>query len=803
MPPPAQGLSQSEAASRLTRDGPNELRQKEPPGAARLLLEQFKSPVIWVLLAACGVSVALGHVFDAIAIGTIVVVNAVIGFFQEYRAERALLALRSLTAPHAKVVRDGAVKQVPAREVVEGDLLVLEAGDLVPADARLCEAHQLAANEATLTGESMPAQKSTAAAAPGAPLAERQDTIFMGTAIATGTGRALVAATGMKTELGRVAHLLATVEETETPLQSRLTRVSQLLLWMCLSIVAVVAVLGLVRGLPWLEVLLSAVSLAVAAVPEGLPAIVTIALAVGVQRMADRHVLIRKLHAVETLGSASVICTDKTGTLTTGQMRVREQWGPDHRRLLEVAACCCDAELSKDERTGLGDPTEVAILLAAAERGLKKADLEQQRPRVKVNSFDSERRMMSVLRQDGTLYLKGAIESVLAHCPAPLPGAAEEAQQMALRGLRVLAVATGKTEKEESLVLVGLIGIADPPRSEAIAALAEARKAGIVTVMITGDHPSTANAIAWEMGLLQPGDDPAERVYARATPEKKLEVVRAWKAKGAVVAMTGDGVNDAPAMREAHIGIAMGKSTEVTREASEIILTDDNYASIVAGVREGRGVFDNIRKTLVYLLPGNFGELVVMLAASLLGWPLPLLPVHLLWVNLVTETLPALALVVDPLEADAMTRPPRPSTEAMLGRSEWRNIFWTGMIQAAVTLSVFAWAYRHTGLDLARDLAFSTLVFGGVFRAFAARSVRYLLWELGLFTNLRLLGVVLATASLQVGLHYLPVTQRLFGLQVLDSDDLIVCLAASLVPATLVELGKVALRLVRRPAAQA
>jgi len=797
--PLARGLSSDEARERLVANGPNELARAEPTSPWRLLLAQFASPVIWLLLGACIVSAALGEVVDAIAIGTIVVLNSLVGFFQEYRAERAVLALRSMTAPRARVFRDGRTLVIAARDVVPGDLLMLEAGDVVAADARLIEANALLTGEAALTGESTPVEKSTLPVEASAPLAERRDSVFMGTSVANGTGQAIVYATGQKTELGKIAHLLATATEEATPLQKRLARVSQLLLYLCLGVVIVVAALGLLRQLPLLEVFLSAVSLAVAAVPEGLPAVVTIALAVGVQRLVGRNVLVRKLPAVETLGCATVICTDKTGTLTTGVMTVREIWGGDHRDVLEAAIACCDAELDASERSGTGDPTEIALLMAGAERGLRRAAIEEARPRVLVNPFDSERKRMSIRRSDGVLYVKGAVESVLPRCSAAPGGATEANVQMATRGLRILAIAVGKGAAEEELTLLGLVGIADPPRSEAIDAVRAARAAGITTVMITGDHPATAQAIARELGILGPQEAAGDVVHARATPEDKLTIVRSWKKRGAVVAMTGDGVNDAPALREAHIGIAMGKTgTEVTREASDVILTDDNFASIVAAIREGRGIFDNIRKTLVYLLGGNAGELLVMLGAAVVGLPMPLLPLHLLWINLVTDGLPALALVVDPVDSDAMQRPPRNPAEPMLGRDEWVTVVVTGVLQAGVTLGAFAWALQSRDLVEARNLAFSVLVFGELLRAFAARSTTRLFWEVGAFTNLRVLGVVLVSVLVQLGIHHIPATQELFQIGDLPLADCALAFGLGLVPVSVLELGKLARRVVQR-----
>jgi Ca2+-transporting ATPase len=789
--PPAAGLTGSEAARRLADQGPNVIARGTEQPIWRLLARQFNSPVIWLLAGACAVSALLGEIADASAIVTIVVLNGAIGFSQERRAERAILSLRSLTAPRARVRRDGRSVIVPASDIVAGDVIVLEAGDLVPADARLLEAIRLSINEASLTGESAPVEKTASPAPAGTPLAERFDSVFMGTAVAAGTAAAEVVATGMRTELGRIAHLLATAGSGETPLQQRLAVVSRVLLYVCLAIVAIVAAAGLFRGWALLDVLLSSVSLAVAAVPEGLPAIVTIALAVGVQRMAARHVLIRRLSSVETLGCATVICTDKTGTLTTGVMTVRELWGDDRDRLLHAAAACADAELHPDGHAGVGDPTEVAILAAAALRGIHRAEIEDRHLRVQVRPFDAARKRMSILRADDVLYVKGAVEVILPICADPPAGAADANAGMAARGLRVLAVAVGQGSDERDLELLGLIGIADPPRPEAIAAVAAARAAGIRTVMITGDHPVTAAAIARELGILATGDEPGEVVYARATPEDKLAIVRAWKARGDVVAMTGDGVNDAPALREAHIGIAMGVTgTEVTREASDMVLADDNFASIIAAVKEGRGVYDNIRKTLVYLLAGNTSELAVMLAAALAGLPLPLLPLQLLWVNIATDGLPALALVMDPAEDDALRRPPRDPQEPMLGRAQWQVILLIGLLEGSAVVGVFTWALHHATLAEARSLAFSTLVFAELFRAFAARSATRIFWSVGAFTNLRLLAVVLFSVLVQFAIHAWARSQVFFGIEALGPELWAVALAVGLCPVTVIELRK-------------
>jgi P-type Ca2+ transporter type 2C len=534
------------------------------------------------------------------------------------------------------------------------------------------------------------------------------------------------------------------------------------------------------------------VSLAVAAVPEGLPAIVTIALAIGVQRMATRRALVRRMMAVETLGCATVICTDKTGTLTTGVMRVRELWGKDETSILDTAAACCDADLTADEQDGVGDPTEVAILVAAAARGIRRGAIENERPRKSVHPFDSDRKRMSIFRSDDVLYVKGAVESVVK-CSRIIPSGTMEANaEMAARGLRVLAVARGSNDAEEGLELLGLIGIADPPRAEVIDAIKLADSAGIRTVMITGDHPVTAQAIARELGILRQGESPENLVHARATPEDKLQIVRRWKSQGAIVAMTGDGVNDAPALREAHIGIAMGRTgTEVTREASDIVLADDNFATIISAVEEGRGIFDNIRKTLVYLLSGNAGELAVMFAAAIIGLPLPLLPLHLLWINLVTDGFPALALVTDPTDENAMKRPPRHPREPILGNKEWRMVILTGFLQAAVTLATFIYVLNKSNLEEARNMAFSVLVFGELLRAFSARDAIRPFWEISIISNPRLLGIVVLSFVVQIGIHHIPVMQQLFQISPLSLAECLMTISIGAVPLLLLELTKV------------
>lgn len=787
------GLTSDEVRKRLQQFGPNEIQREHVASPLLIFIGQFKSPLIWILFLACLLAVFLDEIINAIVIAAILFLNALIGFFQEFRAEKSVFALRDMTAPRARVLRGEHTCIIPAREVVLEDILIFEAGDIIASDALLIEAPELKVNEASLTGESVPVEKKVDSDSYiERPLAERFNQVFAGTAVVSGTGIARVTATGMQTELGKIAHLITTAQQEPTPLQKTLAKVGNTLLLLCLMVVTLVAGLGLFRGIGWMDLALSSVSLAVAAVPEGLPAIVTIALAFGVQRMAERNVLVRKLPSVETLGGVTVVCTDKTGTLTTGQMTVRELWSKDHKALLLAASSCCDADLSPDEQSGTGDPTEIAILKAAAEHSIDRKLIESKNPRIAVTPFDSSTKRMSVLRKDDVLYVKGALEAILPLCTSGTGGVHEANQEFAETGLRVLAIAVGQGEQEADLKLIGLIGISDPPRTEAIEAVAIARDAGIHTIMITGDHPVTAKAIAREMGILRAGDDPNEVVHARATAEDKINIIRYWKNRSEIVAMTGDGVNDAPALREAHIGIAMGKTgTEVTREASDMILTDDNFASIVAAIREGRGVFQNIQKSIIYLLTGNASELIIMLGASLLALPIPFIPIHLLWINLVTDSLPALALVADPVSKNILKEKPRNPKEPMLGRLEWRTILVVGGIEALVCLIVFFGILKSDSLAHARSMAFSTLVFSQLFRSFSARSRTQIFWKVGAFTNLWLLSVVVLSIFIQISLHYIPLIHDLFNLTPLTLKDLAIAIGMGLVTVSLVEIKKI------------
>jgi Ca2+-transporting ATPase len=817
------GLDPAQAAERLERDGTNELRAQAPVPLWKLVLRQFESPLVLILVVAAVVSGVLGDVPDGIAITVIVLLNAVIGFAQEQRAERAMTALRSMTAPRATVRRGGERRVIPAREVVVGDVLVLEAGDVVAADARICEAHLLSVNEAVLTGESMPVEKQVQAPDDPVPeaLADRRGFVFMGTAVAGGSGEVVVVATGMQTEIGRIAELLTAESDQETPLQKRLAGVGRLLLGVCVVMVACVAGLGLLRGMGWEELFMSSVSLAVAAVPEGLPALITIALALGMQRMAAHKLLVRRLSAVETLGSVTVICTDKTGTLTTGIMEVREVWSFEGRDgdVLYAAAACCDAELGRagaghdgdDGRAhDSGDTTELALLRAAQKRGIDRAQIEREHPRLEVTPFSPERRMMSIVRAAGagaeaqsgepTIYVKGAVETLSERVEAKWAGyraqLLAQAETMASEGLRVLAIARGRGREERDLELLGLIALADPPRASARAAIADARAAGVRTVMITGDHPVTAHAIARELGLIDADTQPHEAkllVRARTTAAQKTEIVRELRGRGEIVAMTGDGVNDAPAIREADVGLAMGASaTEVTREASDIVLTDDDLSGVLMAIREGRVIYANIRKTIVYLLSGNFSELLLMLVAAALGFPFPLLPLQLLWINLVNETLPGLALIIDPPEDDVLKHPPRDPKAPLLGRREWTFIAATAVLQASVGFGIYWWALDFAGHTLgeARSLAFMTVVSSGLLRAFAFRSETKLLWQVGALRNLALAGVVVGSLALQVGMNHVAPIRALFGLELLSWPELLLVAGFSLIPVSVLELGK-------------
>jgi Ca2+-transporting ATPase len=798
-----QGLSGIEAARRLEEQGANELRREHQVSAWAVFLEQFKNIFIVILLVGVVLSACLGQVVEAAAIAVIVLFAAVLGFYQEYRAERALEALRDLAAPTAAVLRDGQERSVPAREVVPGDIIHLRTGDKIPADGRLFESFNLKIDEGTLTGESIPVEKQAAALESGnVPVADRNNMAFAGTAVTYGRGHAVVVATGMKTEFGQIAQYLQTVPASRTPLQENLDRVGKVLARAALAIVVVIAAVGLLRGEAPLNMIIFGIALAVAVVPEALPAVVTISLAIGAQRMARRNALVRRLSAVETLGSVSVICSDKTGTLTKDEMTVRkifvagklftvsgtgyEPVGAFARNgasvkpegpiadLLRAAALASDASLvrvepdAKDGTAGrpawqiTGDPTEGALVVAAAKAGLDKAALETCFPRINEIPFTSERKRMTTLHatpEGPVAYAKGAPEIILRSCGRTLQedGVVElettgraaivgAARNMAEEALRILAVAykpmIGKEDPETNMIFLGLLGMIDPPRPEAKTAIATCAQAGIKPIMITGDHPSTAAAVARELGLLAQGsvttgaqldamsdlelDREVEQltVFARVSPAHKLRIVAALQRTGHFVAMTGDGINDAPALKKANMGIAMGiTGTDVTREAADMTLMDDNFASIVAAVEEGRSVFENIKKYLVFLLSSNLGEILLLAAASLSGWPLPLSAVQILYVNLATDGLPALALAVDPREEDLMRRLPRDPRRGVFTRPVLALMIAGGLWSALVNLSLFRWALvSGRGLPHAMTLVFGALVVIEFFKAYNYRS---------------------------------------------------------------------------------
>lgn len=819
------GLDPTQARTRLLDYGPNVIPTKGSKSAWEVFQDQFRDFMVLVLLVAATLSALLAEWSDALAIIAIVIVNAVLGFLQEYRTERSLAALSRLAAPRAHVRRGALTAERPAAEVVPGDLLILTAGDRVPADARLVKCWGLQCDESSLTGESTPVTKKVSALSEVTNLAERRNMVFAGTLVTRGKAEALAVATGLKTETGQIARFIGRRKEEPTPLQRRLNHIGQVLVAGCLAVCAAVVALGLKRGGAPLELIMAGISLAVAAIPEGLPAVVTLSLAVGVQRMAKRRAIVRALPAVETLGCASVICADKTGTLTENKMTVREIRAQDHRLLLTLAALCNDALLKRKDIdvvdlwrgrsrpkeqlwTAEGDPTETALAVKAAEVGLIRGFLEQTYPRLGEVPFDSERKRMSTLHRfngNTRLVVKGAPDIILERCNSiyngpksikPL-GARDkerwlnENENMASRALRVLALAYrdlpsfsghASPDLEKDLTLVGLVGLNDPPRPGVKEAIARCHRAGIRTIMITGDHRGTAVAVAKELGLSYEGGvasgndvdswsqpELEERskkinVYARVSPRHKLRIVRALKRRGEVVAMTGDGINDAPAMKEADIGVAMGRTgTDVARETAAMVIEDDNFTTIVAAVEEGRAIYDNIRKFIRYLLSSNTGEVVTMFLAALLGLPLPLLPIQILWVNLLTDGLPALALGFDPPDEDIMDRPARKRSESVFSRGLARKIVSRGLIMGLLTVLLFLLGLRSGDLALARTFAFTVLVMQQLFHVLECRSETKSIFAVGLLGNPYLLLAAAASFGLQLAAIYHPLLRQVFA----------------------------------------
>jgi Ca2+-transporting ATPase len=854
---PATGLHERQVAERAQHHGPNELAMAAGRSPWSLVAEQFSDFMILVLIAAAVVSGLIGDLVDTLVILAIVLLNAAVGAVQAWRADRALAALKRLAAAQATVVRGGQVQQVPARSLVPGDVVLLESGNQVPADVRLIEIAQLKVDESALTGESVTVAKHASVLSGTLhALGDRLNMAFKGTTATHGRGRGVVVATGMATELGKVAGLLAQDTESTTPLQRRLAAFGKRLAIAVLAICAVILAVGLLRGEPPLLMFLTALSLAVAAIPEALPAVVTVLLALGARRMVSVNALVRRLPSVETLGSVTYICSDKTGTLTQNRMRVEslvvegEAAPPPHspesanaqRELLRAVALCNDATPAPGGAWH-GDPTETALVDAAAAAGLDKAALEAESPRQWELPFDAERkRMMTVHRapQGYLAYTKGAPESVIPLCSDPSPAGAgraawlERAEGMAAKGLRVLAVARRKhgslpqdgdaiDELESGMNLIGLVGLIDPPRPEAAAAVRECMDAGITPVMITGDHPATARAIALRLGLVNDPQAPvltgAElatldedallararhvRVYARVDPAQKIRIVQALQSHGEFVAMTGDGVNDAPALKRADIGVAMGKGgTDVAREASSLVLLDDNFATIVAAVREGRRIYDNIRKFVRYAMTGNSGEIWTIFLAPLIGLPLPLLPVHILWINLVTDGLPGLALAAEPAERGVMRRPPRPPGESLFARGMWQHILLVGLLLGGLCLALQAWALS-AGQAHWQTMVFTVLTLGQMAHVMAIRSEEQPLWRLGLRSNLPLLGAVLLTFVLQMATIYVPALNPIFKTEPLSAGELAICIAAAALVWVAVEIEKAWRRGRRFPAGDA
>jgi P-type Ca2+ transporter type 2C len=883
---PEAGLTRAEAQRRLAASGGNELEDEPRRPPWQRLLAQFANAMIIVLLIAAAITVAVGEWRDAAVIAAILVLNAAIGFVQESRAEEAMAALKSMTAPTARVVRDGGAATVAARELVPGDLILLEAGDVVPADARLLACPGLRVDEAALTGESMPVDKRASAlpAAAERALSSQTNMVFKGSAVVHGRARAVVVATGMATALGEIAGLLRAHQAPRTPLQRRLGVLGRRLATAAVVVCTIVFALGLLRGEDPAVMFLTAVSLAVAAIPEALPAVVTISLALGAQRMARHRAMMRTLPAVETLGSVTVICSDKTGTLTQGRMQVELVWTPEGEvtvtgsgydpagellsgdgpvapgsrptllRLLRVAALCNDARLLPPEAEGdedgngngdgdgwtvSGDPTEGALAVLAAKGGV--VEPEREHPRVDELAFDADRKRMTTLHRgpggDGLVATKGGVEAVLevsstvaavtGDVPLTQDGrrrVLDRAEDYAARGYRVLALAgrttaaaTGSRDLEQDLTFYGLAAMADPPRPESLAAVQACRRAGIKPVMITGDHPATAAAIAGRLGIhheggLLTGAELAAQgaeglashvhqvdVYARTTPEQKLDIVEALQARGEIVAMTGDGVNDAPALRRADIGVAMGVTgTEVAKEAAAMVLGDDDFATIVTAVGEGRRIYDNIQRFVRYTLTSNTGEIWVMLLGPFLGLPLPLLAVQILMINLVTDGLPGLALGVEPAERDVMRRPPRPPDASVFARGMWQHILLVGLLMGAVPLGLGVWG-SATGRPW-QTMVFTSLALLQLGHALGVRSERDSLLRLGLTSNRPLLAAVVGSVAVQLAVVYTAWGQTLFHTQALAALELAVVLMASTIVLLVVEAEKAIRRRLDQPA---
>ena len=841
------GLTSAQVSEKLQHHGENKLKEKPKKTSVQRFIDQFKDAMILILIAAAAVSFAIACIegnpkefFEPALILAIVIINAIMGVMQESKAEKALDALKSLSAPHARVIREGKEQLIDAKLLVPGDIIKLEAGDFIPADARLLQSSSLKSEESALTGESVPSEKDAEQKVElDAPLGDRANMVFSGCSVSYGTATAVVTATGMDTEMGKIANLLSSENESQTPLQKKLCQLGKYLGAMALVACAVIFAVGVSNNIPALEIFMIAVSLAVSAIPEGLPAIVTIVLSIGVQRMVKKNAIIRRLPAVETLGSASVICSDKTGTLTQNRMTLTKAWlngnadteeisennSEEVRKLLQYAALCCDGSVifAGDEVQHIGDPTETSIIFAAHINGMPKEELNTRYPRLASLPFDSDRKLMSTVNEiDGkkVVIVKGAFDMMAKRCiEGDLDKAQEVLRSMSEAALRVLAVAykevdsvslsPSSEELESELHFMGLVGMIDPPRPEAKAAVAVCRKAGIRPVMITGDHVITASAIAKELGILNDGDRAitgAEldrmtdreldacvediSVYARVSPENKIRIVKAWQRKDQVVSMTGDGVNDAPALKAADIGCAMGiTGTDVAKGAADMTLTDDNFATIVDAVREGRGIYANIKKVVGFLLGTNIGEVIAVFVAMLLWHKSPFLSMQLLWINLVTDSLPAIALGMEPVENDVMDKMPKPKNEGLFARGYGIQIILQGLMFGILALSAFYIGESYTGLtEGGQTMAFMVLALSQIVQSFNMRS-EHSLFSIGFFTNKKLNGAVLISVLLMALILFTPLSV-LFGIIYLPGKLYLIALGLILVPLVIMELAK-------------
>ena len=843
------GLSGQQVQEKLAQHGENRLREKKKKTNFQRFLDQFKDVMIIILLIAAAISFVIAVVegnpkefFEPVLILLIVLLNAMMGVMQESKAEKALDALKSLSAPHARVIRDGKESVIDASQLVPGDMIRLEAGDFIPADARLLRSVSLKSEESALTGESVPSEKDAEAVIKeDAPLGDRSNMVFSGCSITYGTATAVVTATGMDTQMGKIANLLDNEEEGQTPLQEKLAQLGKYLGILAIGACAVVFVVGLMNGIPALEIFMTAVSLAVSAIPEGLPAIVTIVLSIGVQRMVKKNAIIRRLPAVETLGSASVICSDKTGTLTQNRMTLVKTYVDGEaqaedvtatntesmRRLLSYGSLCCDGSVVFDggNEHHIGDPTETAIVLAAHKHGLPKEALNRKYPRLAELPFDSDRKLMTTVhRMDGKIIsiTKGAFDVMASRCVAGnLEAAKRECDRMSESALRVIAISYRELDAvpenptpealECDLTFMGLVGMIDPPRPEARDAVSVCRKAGIKPVMITGDHVVTASAIAKELGILEKGDRAITgaqldamtdseldaqveniSVYARVSPENKIRIVKAWQRKGQVVSMTGDGVNDAPALKAADIGCAMGiTGTDVAKGAADMTLTDDNFATIVDAVREGRGIYANIKKVVGFLLGTNIGEVITVFMAMILWHKTPLLSMQLLWINLVTDSLPAIALGMEAVESDVMEKNPKPKDEGLFANGYGIQIILQGVMFGLLSLIAFRLGEGMTGLlEGGQTMAFMVLSLSQVVQAFNMRSA-HSLFKIGPFSNRKLSGAA-AISLLLVLLVLLTPLRSIFGLIVLPVKGYLIGTILIFVPLLVMEIAKAA-----------